>query len=771
MITWQTWLATALLGMGSNVALMAAGRPANLPRFSNPVPDNAFVQEIHVPHPLTADELVTDIRAVSADDTGTVWAATRQGVFRLPSGNRTWIPAVGNGAREAAFDVFASPGGDIWVGSWNGIHRATPDGRMIRVGAVEHPIGVLTAYREGVLAAGPDGLWHVSGDQVTPHAFSGPGSVRAMLTDPASALWIATDLGLVRQSVSGTTVFQTVDGPVSCALRGLALDDAGRLWAGGLGGLWIYRDHRLVDHLAPSAGLPSAEVTCIERAPDGAIWVGTRAGIARFARERSTIRRGRRWLVGDEVRDISFDRAGSAWIATAGGISELRPQQMTLAAKAAHYHAICEARHVRPPGIVEKCRLRVPGDLSTWEPQDDDNDGGYTAVYLAMESFRYSATRSPVALENARRAFGAMEFLQRVTGTPGFIARTAIPVEWNRMADPNESLPPAEIAERRVSDPRYKDVPDRWRVSADGRWRWKGDTSSDEITAHLFGCFFFHELAADDDDRARIRDLVCRIVDHLIDGGMMLRDLDGQPTRWGVWSPARLKHDPNWASEKGINAVEILSYLKLAAHLSGEPKYTAHYQQLLHEHGYRQLVLLAKNVNPAARTHIDDELLAFAYPALLILETDGALRRLYRRSFDRWHAAVRDDCQPFFEFLHRGLTGSPRNWEPSMASLRDTPLDLIRWETDNSTREDVRQVRAPELEQWQTERLLPPSERTTFRTDENPRRTIQGDGGQTESDGVFWLLPYWMGRHFGIIAGEDDPPPSPRDSTRLEPDR
>jgi hypothetical protein len=28
---------------------------------------------------------------------------------------------------------------------------------------------------------------------------------------------------------------------------------------------------------------------------------------------------------------------------------------------------------------------------------------------------------------------------------------------------------------------------------------------------------------------------------------------------------------------------------------------------------------------------------------------------------------------------------------------------------------------------------------------------VQGDGGQTESDGVFWLLPYWMGRYYGYI--------------------
>ena len=60
-------------------------------------------------------------------------------------------------------------------------------------------------------------------------------------------------------------------------------------------------------------------------------------------------------------------------------------------------------------------------------------------------------------------------------------------------------------------------------------------------------------------------------------------------------------------------------------------------------------------------------------------------------------------------------------------------------------------MRTPELEHWQTPRLLPPSERGVPRTDDNPRLAVQGDGGRTESDGVFWLLPYWMGRYLKLI--------------------
>jgi hypothetical protein len=50
---------------------------------------------------------------------------------------------------------------------------------------------------------------------------------------------------------------------------------------------------------------------------------------------------------------------------------------------------------------------------------------------------------------------------------------------------------------------------------------------------------------------------VRRIVDHIIAGGYTLRDTDGQPTRWGVWSPERLNHDPDWRLDRGVNSLEI----------------------------------------------------------------------------------------------------------------------------------------------------------------------------------------------------------------------
>ena len=78
------------------------------------------------------------------------------------------------------------------------------------------------------------------------------------------------------------------------------------------------------------------------------------------------------------------------------------------------------------------------------------------------------------------------------------------------MKDPNTEHTEQELAERQASDPRYKYVPVRWRPSADGKWLWKGDTSSDEITGHYYGYLFYYDLVADEAEKLHVAQHVQR---------------------------------------------------------------------------------------------------------------------------------------------------------------------------------------------------------------------------------------------------------------------
>jgi hypothetical protein len=372
-------------------------------------------------------------------------------------------------------------------------------------------------------------------------------------------------------------------------------------------------------------------------------------------------------------------------------------------------------------------------------------------MYLAMESYRYAVTKSEQARDNAKKAFETLRLFQTVTETPGFVARTVVPPNWKNKADPNRKISDQELAEMLVHNPREKRVEERWRLSKDGKWLWKGDTSSDEITGHMYGYLFYHDLVADAKEKKRVRDHICRIVNYIITCGYVMNDLDGKHTKWAVWSPEKLNNDPDWRTERGINSVEILSYLKLAYHVSGAERYQKEYLRLLNENDYKENILMAKTLNPAWRTHIDDELLALAYPCLFMHEKDPELLKLYHASMNQWYAAVKDDNSPYFNFTYGAFSDQDPQINGSIAYLKDTSLDLVRWRIDNSQREDIQLVHVPEIEHIQTSRLMPPSEGGVMRWDNNPWIAIQGDGGYTESDGVYWLLPYWMGRYYGFI--------------------
>jgi hypothetical protein len=608
--------------------------------------------------------------------------------------------------------------------------------------------------RHRIAAMGPDGLWLHDLKTRRTQAYPLPCSraLRRAAFDANGTLWIATGMGLCRWTPTATRLYQEAEEIVSAYVNDVTVDNQGRILAACLGGVSVYEQEHEVLRLTPANGLPCAETTCVAAAPDGGIWIGTTRGLARYDEGAWSFLAGRRWLPDDQVLALGVDASGTAWALTPKGLAAISRSSMTLLDKALFFHSVSEQRHVRPPGIEEKCRLPIPGDVSQWLPEDDDNDGGYTALYGVMQALRYQATGDPDAAAKARRAFEVQLLLEEVTGVPGYIARTVIPPDWEHMHDPNTEMSAAEITQAKLRDPRFKYVPVRWRLTPDGQWRWKSDTSSDEITAHFYALHMYHDLVADATEKKRVAALAARMMDYIIAGGYTLRDLDGAPTRWGVWSPEKLNHDPDWRAERGINSLEMLSYLKTAFQLTGNPRYQREYLKLIRRHGYAENARRAKTFNPAWRTHIDDELLAFAYPALFKYETDPKLRAIYRESLDAWFEGVKNDINPFFNYTYLLCTGEEHQRGDSLFFLRDCPLDLVDWTVDNTLREDLRIVRTPILEDRNLSRMLPPSERPVVRWDKNPWMAAWHGGGHTEWSPTFWLVAYWMGRATGALA-------------------
>jgi hypothetical protein len=408
-------------------------------------------------------------------------------------------------------------------------------------------------------------------------------------------------------------------------------------------------------------------------------------------------------------------------------------------------------RHIREPWISGQCHLINAGDTANWQPEDDDNDGEYTGNYLAMESFRYAVTKSEDAREKAKKAFHFLKQLKDITNGDGYFARTIVPVEWgDKVHDGNRSYTEQEKAEELVNDPRFKLVEIRWHKSADGKWLWKGDASSDEWCGHMMGYFFYYQFAATDEEKVLVRKHIASLVDHLIAHNFNMMDVDGTHTHWSVWSPDLLNHDPEWAQDRSENSMELLTFLKLAYFVTNDEKYQQQYLHFINEEHYLNNMSELVDQNPAWFIYYDVIMQAYLYPILLECEKDPKLKAFYQKHMDNWMEHRKNDKNPLINFLYCYARNKKLELQSSIDFLIDAPLDLVDWNIDHTKREDVKLVHAPVLDDLQVDQLPPASIRATVRWDRNPWDAVSG-APNTEREPVFWLYPYWMGRYLKMI--------------------
>ena len=376
--------------------------------------------------------------------------------------------------------------------------------------------------------------------------------------------------------------------------------------------------------------------------------------------------RGLRWLPNDEVRAIAVTQEGHAWFATAQGLGVIERKNMTLADKAKFFESEIDKYHRRTPyGYVDSVSLGAPNDKSQTTQHDSDNDGLWTGMYGAGECFAYAATKSPEAKTRAKNVFEALRFLGTVTqgGTPsakpGFVARSILPTSG---PDPNAGKE-GEDKKKQERDPLWKILEPRWPKSADGKWYWKSDTSSDELDGHMFFYAQYYDLVADTDaEKQRVRDHVLGLVDHLIAHDFELIDWDGKPTRWARYNPAIFRDNPQgWWEQRGLNSLEILSYLKVAEHISGgAPKYRQAYDMLCKDHLYNLNVTNPKPVlGPGLGNQSDDEMAFMCFYNLMHYVDDPGQRKLYATAWMSYWVVEEPERNPLFDFLFASRVGEP----------------------------------------------------------------------------------------------------------------
>ena len=516
------------------------------------------------------------------------------------------------------------------------------------------------------------------------------------------------------------------------SIHAITFDEAGYLWIGSEDGASIYDNSSLWLNPDKIRTLPKNPIYKIVTDKSGGRYFASDVGIIYQKKGALKYFCAERWVLDNKVNDIAVTDDGKVWFAaTDKGISRITSFETTLAHKAQYYDDLIEKYHIRYNFTAVR---RVDNnDISTGHIEISDNDGLWTACYVAAESFRYAATGSKEALEKARRGIQAMLFLTRVTGIPGFTAR----------------------AVRYPGEEGFGDGNKEWALSEDGTCEWKGETSSDEMTGHFFGMSTFYDLCANEEEKAEIKTALCNIMEHILRNNYRLVDRDGLPTTWAAWDPEMLNHDDRWFFEKGINSLELLAFFKVCYHVSGDEKYKEMYEKFVSKYHY-PLNAMQHKIRDAHICHIDDNLAFLITFTLLRLEENEALRSLYLCGMEDHWQYERIEKQPLFCFIHAICTGRDEDLVEGVQSLREMPYDLTFYNMENSKRKDLEYDTEQEewFEQPQLVRPLPFDERNIHRPDGN---SFSADLKSYDlcQEGTVYLLPYWMGRYYGILKEDD----------------
>jgi hypothetical protein len=477
-------------------------------------------------------------------------------------------------------------------------------------------------------------------------------------------------------------------------------------------------------------GLCYEDTQCIRAGFDNDYWIGTSKGAIRAVDGEYQYFYGDRWLPGEQVNDIACgDKV--AYIATDKGLGIIAYEPFTLAKKAAYLERHLDEWGQKRLGFTYK--LEWNEEKGGWVREISDNDGGWSADYLAAMAFKYAATKDPKALDEATNTFDSIRWLEQISGIPGFPARSIYSTHEvvNKTSGGSGGLP-AE-----------------WNPTPDGNWEWKGDTSSDETDLHYFAFSIFHDIAATDKQKQQAKNFLSAISNHIIDNGWVLRDIDGLPTRWGRWDPGYLQRPYGWYA-RGLNGLEILTYMRTSHALTGNQKFLDGYNMLL-GYGYQNEIIRQKLTFPPDYVNNSDDRMAFCmYYTMLRYERDPELRSIYMRGLHRSWEIERIEAIPFFNFIYGAITENDCDTVRAVKHLREWPLDMVNHSFKNSHRHDLHAL-VGMIAYAGGKKPLSPRERGPQRWTDSTLGEDGGSGGHDVNDPAPWLEAYWMGRYYGMI--------------------
>ena len=158
----------------------------------------------------------------------------------------------------------------------------------------------------------------------------------------------------------------------------------------------------------------------------------------------------------------------AALCAALGAVAE---EGLTLAKKAMLFQQDIERRFSFDGQIA--CKLKLPTPAYPHVTFNMPDNAYMTGIYLGSLAMKYAVTKSDADRAAASTALRGLHLLCTVSGQKGLLARAAWPLD-KPFADDGE-----------------------WRASPNGKHKWRGDVSCDQMTGVLYGYALAYDLVAD----------------------------------------------------------------------------------------------------------------------------------------------------------------------------------------------------------------------------------------------------------------------------------
>lgn len=506
-----------------------------------------------------------------------------------------------------------------------------------------------------------------------------------------------------------------------------------------------------------NAKLPWTEVTSVKEI-DGKLWFGSTKGAFMLKDDgKFNYYHGEKWLPGNQVVHISEGPEKSVLILTDKGLGQIVFEKMTLEDKAMVFEKQVRQRHIRY-GINSNVSRVQDGDLATAQNTIADSDNLWTGMYMGSQLFRYLVTKSDDAKQNCYEAFEAMERLHQITPIKGLFGRT-----YERSGYYEFKKEYRDYVENYWYEGYNNNV--SWNHSADPEWDWRASASSDQTVGQIFALILMAEYIDDEDWKNRAITLLDNMMGYIVANNYTLVDVDGKPSLWGRWNPEFINRFQPMIGDRKVYSSNLIAFLQSAYKFTGKEIYKESAVTLIRDHGYLENLrrpfsqignapadadewskMLSQEWN-----HSDDEMYFLAYWALYPYALDDSLKPIYQDAIkDHWEFE-RPEKNSLWNFCYAMTGAEDFDLEESVWHLKEFPLDMVEFKTENSHRKDI-EMRDPGFWGQLTAEVLPPDERPELKHNRNLFTLDAGDRKSELSAGDTYLLPYWMGRYLGVIS-------------------